>query len=118
MIKLKNILTEAIKPEVEIDDFADKRGTGAKEITDSAKDKGGLSLLTYNHFRVKLPYYKKAAAGNLDISKATEEYISELDRLYKATKNSMQIDQKTFQEIMGRIEVLGELIIRDKETND
>ena len=119
MVKLKDILREnetvhMDRRESEFEEFADKRGDGAKKISDSAKDKGGLSMLTHNHFRVKLPYYKKAASGKLNLDQAKEEYLVELDKLYKSTKNGMQIDQKTFQELMGRIEVLGELIIRDE----
>ena len=118
MIKLKNIITEVTKPEVKFEKFADKRGDGAGKIVDNAKESGGLSLLTWEHFKVKLPYYEKAAKGKLEIGKAKEEYTTLLDQLQKSTTNGIQIDQIAFQKIIGKIEVLGELIIRDKETND
>ena len=35
-----------------------------------------------------------------------------LEKLYKSTKDNMKISQVEFQELVGRIEVLGELIIR------
>jgi len=54
-----------LSDETEMEEFAEKRGNGAEKISDSAKEKGGLSLLTYNHFRVKLPYYKKPLKVNL-----------------------------------------------------
>ena len=112
MIKLKHILSE--NTDTEFKGFADTRGKGAGKITDNAKEAGGLSLLTWNHFKVKLPYYEKAAKGKLNIDKAKEEYVVLLDRLYKSTKDGFKIDQTTFQKLIGEVEVLGELIIKDK----
>lgn len=114
MIKLKNILTEdkGSKEEKAFEEFADTRMGGAATIVDNAKEKGGLALLTWHHFKVKLPYYEKATKGNLDLAKAREEYISLLDQLYKSTIKDMSIEQIAFQELVGKIEVLGELIIK------
>jgi hypothetical protein len=115
MIKLKNILSEApTKEEKAFEEFADTRMGGAEKIVDNAKEKGGLALLTWHHFKVKLPYYKKASAGKLDIEDAKSEYKDLLEKLYLATKDDMDIEQIAFQELVGRIEVLGELIIKDK----
>ena len=47
------------------EEFAQKRHDGAEKIAKNAKEKGGPAMLTYHHFIVKLPHYKKAAAGNL-----------------------------------------------------
>lgn len=118
MIKLKNILKEDNSKAKEFEDFAETRGEGAGKIVDNAKESGGLSLLTWEHFKVKLPYYEKAAKGKLELGKAKEEYITLLDQFYKSTIDGMKIDQTTFQKLIGKLEVLGELIIRDKETND
>ena len=52
---IKRILRE-IKEKIE--DFASTRGKGAEKIATNAKEKGGLALLTYEHFKVKLPYYR------------------------------------------------------------
>ena len=65
-------LTEDI-PVEEMENFAEGRGEGAEKIADSAKEKGGNSMLTYHHFKVK-----------------------------------------AFHEGMGKIEVLGELLIENK----
>ena len=112
MIKLLEILKEAKEA---FEDFATTRGKGAEKIATTAKEKGGLAMLTYNHFIVKLPYYQKAAEGKLKIEKAKEEYNKLLEKLYKATKEGkMDIGQTEFQKIVGKIEVLGELIIEDK----
>ena len=90
-------------------EFAETRGKGATKIADNAHEKGGLSLLTWHHFKVKLPYYKKAAEGKFDLKAAKKEF----DETYKKISSDMpQID---FQREMGRLEVLGELLIRNKK---
>lgn len=117
MIKLKNIISEAKEPKEEkaFEEFADTRMSGAEKIVDNAKEKGGLALLTWHHFKVKLPYYEKATKGKLDLDKAQEEYITLLEQLYKSTNKSMLIEQVAFQELVGKIEVLGELLIKNKQ---
>jgi hypothetical protein len=89
--------------------FADTREAGAEKIVNNAKEKGGLSLLTWHHFKVKLPYYKKAAAGKFDMDFAKKEY----EATYKKISTSMT--QVEFQREVGRLEVLGELIIRNSK---
>ena len=89
-------------------EFATTRMGGAEKIANNAHEKGGLSLLTWHHFKVKLPYYKKAAAGKLDMEAAKKEF----DETYK--KISSDMPQIEFQKEMGRLEVLGELLIRSK----
>lgn len=112
MIKLRDLLTEV---KGETPDFAETREAGAKKIADNAKKKGGFAMLTYHHFVVKLPYYKKAAEGKLDFEKAKKEYHELLERLYKATKGEINIQQVEFQRLVGKIEVLGELLIKNKK---
>ena len=109
MIKLAHIIKEEDSKE---ESFAKTRLKGAEKITDNAKEKGGLSLLTWHHFKVKLPFYKKAAEGKLKITDAKEEYKNYLEQLYQATKGDMDIEQIAFQELVGKLEVLGELIIK------
>jgi hypothetical protein len=105
MIKLTNILNE-IKQTIE--EFASTRLKGAEKIADTTQKKGGLSLLTYKHYKVKLPYYKKAAAGTLNKEVAKKEF----KETYK--KISLNMTQSQFQIEMGRLEVLGELLIENK----
>ena len=109
---IKNILRETISPK-EMEEFADGRGKGAEKITDNAKEKGGNSMLTYHHFKVKLPYYKKAMEGKFDMDKSVKEYKKLVEQLYKSTNENMDIKQIAFQELMGKIEVLGELILEN-----
>lgn len=88
--------------------FANTREAGAEKIANGAKQKGGLALLTWHHFKVKLPYYKKAAAGKFEMEKAIQEF----EKTYsKISHNMSQVD---FQREVGRLEVLGELIIREQ----
>ena len=103
------------KEETSLEDFSETRLGGAEKIADNAKEKGGLALLTYHHFEVKLPYYEKAAKGELNIDDAKKEYKDLLEKLYLATKGDMDIEQISFQELVGKIEVLGELIIKENE---
>ncbi len=106
MKTLTNLLLEV--KEKEFEEFADAREKGAEKIADNAHEKGGFSLLTWHHFKVKLPYYKKAAEGKFDIEEAKKEY----EATYK--KISLDMDQTTFQREVGRLEVLGELLIKHK----
>ena len=106
-MKLKSLLFETKAAADTFESFADTREAGAEKIVDNAKSKGGLALLTWHHFKVKLPYYKKAAAGKFDLDEAQREF----DATYK--KISTTMSQIEFQREVGRLEVLGELIIRE-----
>ena len=97
-----------------IQEFAENRLAGATKISKAAKEKGGDALLTYHHFHVKLPYYQKSVDGELDMGSLKEEYDDLLTDLYEATRNSMNISQVKFQELVGKIEVVGELLIENK----
>ncbi len=108
-MKLMNLLFESKDKTETFESFADTREAGAEKIVNNAKKKGGLALLTWHHFKVKLPYYKKAAAGKLDMAATKKEF----DATYKKISTSMS--QIEFQREVGRLEVLGELIIRDRK---
>lgn len=106
-MKLSDLITESKS----FDTFAEKRLGGATKIADGAKEKGGPSMLTYHHFVVKLPYYKDAAEGKFNFAAAVKEFDSCVNTLATKMDNMEQIE---FQKLMGRIEVLGELIIKHK----
>jgi hypothetical protein len=116
MISLKQLLD--LREEIVVDksftDFAEKRMGGAAKISGDAKDKGGLAILTYHHFVVKLPYYQKAKEGKIDLDQMKTEYKELLEKLHSSTKEDMNIGQIEFQELVGKIEVLGELIIKEQ----
>ena len=106
MINLLEILKEVKET---FENFATTRGKGAAKISENAEKKGGLALLTWHHFKVKAPYYKKAAEGKFDIEQAKKEF----EETYK--KISLNITQIEFQREVGRMEVLGELLIQNKK---
>ena len=105
MIKLTEILSESKE---NLEKFATTRAKSASKIASNAEEKGGLALLTWHHFKVKAPYYKKAEEGKFDKEKAKKEY----EQVYKSI--SLTMTQIEFQKAVGKLEVLGELIIRDK----
>lgn len=119
-MKLINLLREAQTPgekKEEKDDkaFAKTRLAGAEKIAENAKEKGDEAMLTYYHFNVKLPYYEKASKGDFDMDKAREEYTSLVEQLAKAsTEKGVNLSQNEFQKLVGKIEVLGELMIEYK----
>ncbi len=106
MIKLLEIL-KGVKETFE--EFAKKRGEGAAKIAENAEKKGGLSLLTWHHFKVKAPYYKKATEGKFNKEAAEKEFEKTLKSI------SLNMTPVEFQREVGRLEVLGELLIRDKK---
>jgi len=108
MLKLIDILVEVKKLKKTLEEFASTRLKGAEKIADTTQKAGGLSLLTYKHYKVKLPYYKKAAAGKLNKDDAKKEFEETLKSI------SLNMTQNEFQTEMGRLEVLGELLIQNK----
>jgi hypothetical protein len=102
------MMIKLIKLKEKFETFAKNRLAGAEKIIKNAKEKGGDALLTYNHFVVKPPYYKKAIDGKFDKEEATKEF----NEIYK--KISLNMTQTEFQKEVGRLEVLGELLIREK----
>jgi hypothetical protein len=108
MIKLLNLINEELITDDKFEEFADTRLKGAEKIANTTQEAGGLSLLTYKHYKVKLPYYKKAAAGKLDKEATKKEFEETLKSI------SLDMTQSQFQTEVGRLEVLGELLIENK----
>ncbi len=102
---IKQLLREAFV--FDDKDFATNRLAGAEKIIANAKEKGGDAMLTYNHFNVKPSYYKKAINGKFNIEEATTEYNQTYNKI------SLDMTQTEFQREVGRLEVLGELIIKN-----
>jgi hypothetical protein len=111
------ILTEAqikkLQEQTQFEIFAEKRMGGAEKIAKNAKQKGGPAMLTFHHFDVKLPYYKKAKEGKFDLEKTKKEYKQYIDELVQASDN-VNMTQTRFQKLLGLLEVMGELIIKYK----
>jgi hypothetical protein len=125
MIRLTNLIDIEANVELVVKDnttgefceFAQKRFDGAKKISDDAKKKGGPALLTYEHFVVKLPYYEVAKDGKFVPLEASRELKQILNEVGNLLGGSLNMEQTQFQRIIGRLEVLGELIIKWNECN-
>jgi hypothetical protein len=117
MLRLSGLLNEK-QEELSIEEFAKKREEGADKIANSAKEKGGVALLTYDHFHVKLPYYKKVSEGKFNRKKFQEEYKELCSELHSHMNDISVIEQSEFQKLVGKIEVIGELLIRNKGNNN
>jgi hypothetical protein len=107
-MKLYDILFESKDSVTKFEDFAETRGKGAAKIASTAEQKGGLALLTWHHFKVKAAYYKRAIAGKFQIDPAKKEFAETLKKI------SLDMTAIEFQREVGRLEVLGELIIREE----
>jgi hypothetical protein len=55
-----------------------------------------------------MPYYKKAKEGKLDIDEAKKEFEQTLKKI------SLGMSAVEFQREVGRLEVIGELLIKNK----
>lgn len=98
-------------------EFAQKRLSGAEKIAKNAKEKGGAAMLTYHHFNVKLPHYKKMVAGEFDAEAAKKQLKTLTQQLDDAIDGRVEMQQIEFQKNMGIIEVLGELLIQMQKSN-
>lgn len=119
MIKLKQLIEqeEELPKEnrKEFLDFCKKRLEGATKISNMAKEKGGVAMLTHYHFVVKLPYYENGSKGMFDPNLAKTE-LRNYSNTFCNLDEKVEIDQIEFQKLVGLIEVLGELIIKHRET--
>lgn len=111
----KNTMSNFMGINETLEEFSKKRGEGATKIAQNAKDTGGLSILTYYHFVVKEPYYKKAEDGTLNLLETKQELQDLINELNDGMK-FLTIEQIPFQKLVGKIEVLGELLIENKES--
>jgi len=109
LLQYSEFISEA-RADQTTESFAAARLAGATKIAEAAKEKGGPAMLTYHHFVVKLPYYKKAADGKLRYNSIESEYKKLLGEL-----TTQKHDQTQFQKLVGKIEVLGELMIKHNE---
>jgi len=110
---IRKLIKEELENRESFKTFAEKRLKGAEKITNNAKEKGGPAMLTYHHFRVKLPHYKKAMEGKFNVEESKKEFKEKLDQLCDLSEN-VEMSQVEFQKLVGLIEVLGELIIKQK----
>ena len=94
--------------------FADKRKVGAADIAEKAKKKGGYAQLTAWHFQAKATPYKemqKAIERGEPLSFFKTKYNEAMKRLHKSGDKN----QKTFQKLIGELEVYGEIYLQVRD---
>lgn len=93
-------------------EFLKNRKTGAQETAKKAKEKGGDAMLSYYHFAAKDKPYAEVIRTfkNEGLETAIKLCKKEYKRLMKET--DLDMSQKDYQAIVGRIEVYGECYIR------
>ena len=57
----------------------------------------------------------RSGLSDFNKEKSIKEYRKHLNKLYESTKKDMNLTQIEFQELMGKIEVLGELLLKDEQ---
>lgn len=95
------------KNSTNINEFIRQRKEGAAKIASKAEEKGGSATLTAWHFKAKLPIYEEFT-NKVDAA-ALERRFNELK-----TKVTLELTQKEFQELMGELEVIGEVYLQSK----
>jgi hypothetical protein len=100
---------------IKFEEFSEHRLEGATTITKNAEEKGGDALLTYHHFKVKLPYYEQAVDGKFNKNRAKLHFEDLVDELVYSTTDGINLGEIEFQELLGKIEVVGELLIKSKD---
>lgn len=108
-------INEAASQKLDFREFAKVRLEGAAKIATVAKANGGAALLTYQHFNVKLPYYRRAASGKFNNSEMQSELGELVKELVTGISKPIKMDQVEFQRLVGKIEVIGELLIKDRD---
>jgi hypothetical protein len=115
-----DLVLEAIKKDMGVEDkfdeFLNKRKAGAEKLAASAKKKGGYSTLTAIHFAAKEKPY--ADCLKWEDKEGKEKYFkAKAEEIYKKLADLDSLTQREFQDLMGRLEVYGEVYIRAIKPN-
>ena len=88
--------------------FFNKRRDGAAKIASAAQAKGGPTILTYWHFAAKDKQYAEVLKA-METGKDEQFFMSKYDEIMN-TLHKTKFNQKSFQQIVGELEVWGEAI--------
>ena len=115
-----DVVLESIKKEMglkeKFDEFLNKRKAGAEKIAKSARDKGGYSTLTAIHFEAKENPYTDCLKWENKEGKE-KHFKAKAEEIYKKLADLDSLTQREFQDLMGRLEVYGEVYIRSVKPN-
>lgn len=101
--------------ENKLEEFLDKRKTGAAKIEKSARAKGGLSLLTAAHFKAKAKPYSEAIKQT--DGKVLDHCKNKALELLEQLKDIDNISQNDWQKLTGELEAYGEAYIQSLKFN-
>lgn len=93
----------------ELVQFCEDRKKGAAKIAQDARSKGGPAQLTAWHFAAKLPEYDECIKAIKAGKPSSHFQQQEVKLIHQLTGIR---NQRTFQEVMGRAEVWGEVFIK------
>ncbi len=115
-----NLFNEKVKEIIngidDMEEYLDARKKGAQDAADKAKAKGGNAMPTFYHFDGKVAAYEKCykiVKSEKRLVLLHEKYSDTMKKL----KKYREMSQKTFQKIVGELEVWGEIYLKIK-TND
>jgi hypothetical protein len=92
--------------------FIKSRRASAAKIANQSARRSGTARLTAKHFKAKDPVYarlEKLVKSGSDLNPLKKEYLSVLSQLRKNVRQPLK-----FQELTGKLEVLGEFLIEAK----
>ena len=102
--------------EEKFDEFLNKRKAGAEKLAASAKAKGGYSILTAIHFAAKEKPYNDCLKWE-DKEGKEKHFKEKANEIYKQLSDLDSLTQREFQDLMGKLEVYGEVYIRATKPN-
>ena len=104
--------TEAKHESDDLLTFLKNRKNGAKETAAKAKEKGGDAILSYYHFAAKDQPYAEVmrVLKNEGLQAAKKICKTQYKSLMKAV--DLDMSQKEYQAVVGKIEVYGECYIK------
>ena len=115
-----DLVLEKIKKDMGVEDkfdeFLNKRKAGAEKLAASAKKKGGYSTLTAIHFAAKEKPYNDCLKWE-DKEGKEKHFKEKAEEIYKKLADLDSLTQREFQDLMGRLEVYGEVYIRAIKPN-
>lgn len=104
--------TEARQESDDLMDFLKNRRAGAKDSASKAKEKGGDAILSYYHFAAKDQPYAEVMRVLKNEGLQAAKKLCKLQ--YKSLMKAVDLDmsQKEYQAVVGKIEVYGECYIK------
>jgi hypothetical protein len=115
-----DLVLEEIKKDMGVEDkfneFLSKRKAGAEKLGVQTRKKGGYSLLTAIHYEAKEKPYADCLKWENKEGKE-KHFKAKAEEIYKKLADLDSLTQREFQDLMGQLEVYGEVYIRAIKPN-